>query len=97
MAFKKGNKLGKGRPKGSPNRSTEAFKNKVEELLNKLDSNLDDDLQQLTPQERVKVYIQLLEYVTPKLKRIEQEPKQEPKQELKFVVINSREELQDSM
>ncbi|MCH2046313.1 MAG: hypothetical protein MK212_19520 [Saprospiraceae bacterium] len=95
MPFKKNNKYGKGRPKGSPNKNTEAFRSKVEQLLNKLDDSLDDDLQQLTPIERVKMYIQLLEYVTPKLKRIEQEPKQEPMQELKFVVINSREELQE--
>lgn len=93
MPFKKNNKFGKGRPKGSTNKSNEIFKNRVQELLTKLDATLDEDLQQLTPQERVKMYLQLLEYVTPKLKRIEQQEPRTEDEKIEIVVIDPKDKL----
>ena len=93
MPFKKKNKFGKGRPKGSKNKSNEIFRNRVQELLTKLDATLDEDLQQLTPQERVKMYLQLLEYVTPKLKRIEEQEPRTEDEKIEIVVVDSRDKL----
>ena len=74
MAFKKGHKLGKGRPKGSGNKTTtetrEAFKKFVEDNTSKFQGWIDrvaaDD-----PEKALKLVIDTAEYILPKLSRTE--------------------------
>jgi hypothetical protein len=69
--FTKGNTLGKGRKKGSKNRSTEevrtAFQTLVENQLNQLEK----DLMQLEPKDRLRIVIDLSKFILPTLKSTE--------------------------
>ncbi len=71
MKFQKGNDYGKGRAKGSVNRTTsnvrEAFSLLVENNLQRLQSDLDA----LSPRDRIKAISELSKYVLPQLKSIE--------------------------
>jgi hypothetical protein len=72
--FEKGNKLGKGRPKGSMNRSTEMAKLTLARLADKGLNNINEDLEKIRkkdPAEAAKIYLKLLEFVVPKLKAID--------------------------
>lgn len=66
--FKKGNP---GRPKGAANKSTEALRERVEQLLSDQFDQVLEDMATLSPKERISAYIQLLEYALPKLARTE--------------------------
>ncbi len=70
MAFKKGNKLGTGRPKGLRNKKTQESKARVEKVLSMIDQTIEEDIAELTASERVKTYVALLEYQLPKLQRV---------------------------
>ncbi len=64
-----------GRPKGSQNKIAQARKAKINEVLSRIEDDfLEGDLLALKPRERVALYANLLEYVTPKLQRVEREP-----------------------
>ena len=74
MPFEKGNKLGKGRPKGRTNRSTEMAKLTLARLADKGLNNINEDIEEIrknNPAEAAKLYIKLLEFVVPKLKAID--------------------------
>ena len=74
MPFEKGNKLGKGRPAGKLNRSTEQAKLTLARLANKGLDNITEDIDKIREQNPVKaaeIYIKLLEYVMPKLKAVD--------------------------
>lgn len=61
-----------GRPQGSQNKVTTARKQKINDLLQKIESDhLDSDIAKLTPRDRTNLYATLLEYVIPKLTRTE--------------------------
>jgi hypothetical protein len=67
--FKKGNKLSKGRPKGSKNRSSEAIR---EIILQVFDNNLDTlqyDLDAMNPFMRRKTLSDLTKYFLPALSK----------------------------
>jgi hypothetical protein len=69
MAFEKGNKLGKGRPPGQLNRSTEQAKLAVARLANSGLDALREDLEKIRkqdPLEAAKLYLKLIEYIVPK-------------------------------
>lgn len=69
--FKKGNKFGKGRPKGSKNKSTEKVR---ETFLYFVEANLDrmqEDFDQLEPKERFKILIDMAKFILPTLKAVE--------------------------
>lgn len=72
MPFEKG-KSGNpnGRPKGSANRVSEEIRNKVIAFLDENFDLVQSDLKKLEPRERIKFYIDLLQYGLPKLKSIE--------------------------
>jgi len=65
--FEHGNKFGKGRPKGSPNKRTAALRSRIEALIDSVD--LESDVAALTPSERVKMIASLIEFILPKLSR----------------------------
>ena len=68
--FKQGNKFG-GRKKGSKNKITKKIKDRLLFIVNDNMDLLQDDLDHLTPKERVKAITDLIAYTTPKLKSVE--------------------------
>lgn len=67
--FKKGNP---GRPKGSKNKTTQARKDILLEIVEHIETHyLESDLEKLSPKERMRVYMAAQEYLIPKLQRSE--------------------------
>jgi hypothetical protein len=74
MSFQKGHSLGKGRPKGALNRSSEQAKLAVARLANSGLDALREDLEKIRkedPLEAAKIYLKLIEYIVPKKASIE--------------------------
>ena len=74
MPFEKGNQLGKGRPAGGLNRSTEQAKLTIARLANRGLDNISEDLEKIRkedPLEAAKLYLKLLEYIVPKKAQME--------------------------
>ena len=71
MGFEKGNSLGKGRPKGSSNKSTAKIRNAFSKLLEDNLDQLEEDFSSLKPEQRIKYFIDLSKYVVPQLKQTE--------------------------
>ena len=69
MAFEKGNKLGVGRPQGSPNKTTTKTKEFIYHICAELETTIIEDIEVLQPIERVKIWLSLQEYLIPKLTR----------------------------
>ena len=69
MSFKKGNKYGTGRPKGSLNKTTAQMKEYLQTVSEHLEGELLSDIDVLSPSERVKLWIQIQEFFIPKLSR----------------------------
>lgn len=70
MANTTGKKFG-GRKKGTPNKETKALRKCIEELLEDQWVKILEDINELTPKERIDIIIRLLEYALPKLNRTE--------------------------
>ena len=74
MPFEKGNTHGQGRPKGSPNKSTQEIRDAYKKLL---EDNLDNmsvwlaDVAADDPQKAIDLMLKLSEYLIPKLARQE--------------------------
>jgi hypothetical protein len=69
--FTTGNKYGTGRPAGSPNKTTTRTKEYLLAISEELENTLLDDLQELHPLDRVKIWLSLQEYLLPKLGRMQ--------------------------
>lgn len=69
MPFEIGNNHGKGRPKGSQNKTTAQIKDFLMSVSEHLEGSLFDDLKELNPYDRVKVWLTIQEYLLPKLSR----------------------------
>jgi ABC-type uncharacterized transport system ATPase component len=69
MAFQKGNQHGQGRPKGSQNKTTAQIREYLMQLADAIESDLINDIELLSPGERVKTYLSIMEYLLPKLSR----------------------------
>lgn len=72
--FEIGNSVGKGRPPGKLNRSTEQAKLAVARLANSGLDALREDLEKIRlkdPLEAAKIYLKLLEYIVPKKAQLE--------------------------
>ena len=74
MAFEKGNQLGRGRPKGALNRSTEMMKLSLARATNKVKDNLPalmEDMMKKDPKGAVDITLKMLEFHLPKQSRME--------------------------
>ena len=72
--FQKGNTMGKGRPPGKLNRSTEQMKLTIARAVNNTLDSLSSDLDKIrekNPEKAVELALKLLEYQLPKLSRME--------------------------
>ena len=65
--FEKGNKIKGGRPKGTPNKVTARTKATIEMVMDNLAETIIDDLAQVNSSRRLQVYIDLMNYIKPKL------------------------------
>lgn len=72
MPFKKG-KSGnpKGKPPGTKNKVNREIRQRINDFLDENFETIEDDLKALEPRERVRFYIELLQFGLPKLKAIE--------------------------
>jgi hypothetical protein len=61
----------KGRPLNSSNTLTRTIKKMIADIVENNLENLQSDLDQMKPAERIKVIVSLLDYVSPKLRSIE--------------------------
>lgn len=71
MPFEPGNNLSKGRPKGAINKTTSETKAFLARISNKLGERIEEDLDLMEPKDRVKIWLELQEYLIPKLSRTE--------------------------
>jgi hypothetical protein len=74
MPFKPGNKLGQGRPKGSPNRSTEMMKVNVARAVNMGLDYLKEDYEKLRKEDPAKalaILTKLMDFTIPKLRAVD--------------------------
>lgn len=58
-----------GRPKGVKNKITREIQAKVEWVLGLLDETAEEDLKKMKPQERIRLWADLQEFIRPKLQR----------------------------
>jgi hypothetical protein len=82
-----------GRPKGASNKITREQKERVEWVLEVLDTNVEDDIKKMSPTERVKLWADLQEYVRPKLQRVNLDLGTDDKEirKITFVVVGESE------
>ena len=94
MPFQKGNTLGKGRPNGKLNRSTEQAKLTLARLADKGLNNISEDIDKIRKENPVKaaeIYIKLLEYVIPKLKSVDMKVEGEINNKIEKITIEIKE------
>lgn len=98
MPFKKGNKYGKGRPKGSLNRSTEQMKLTIARAVNEQLSELKSDLDKIREEDPAKalaISIKLMEYTIPKLKAMDVKLEADVKQQIEKVTVEIKSNKDD--
>ena len=80
-----------GRPKGSPNKITSEQKERIEWVLELLDETLEDSIRKLKPKDQVDLWMNLQEYIRPKLQRMNVDlgPAQDKLTKITFEVIQS--------
>jgi hypothetical protein len=92
MPFQPGNKLGKGRPIGALNRSTEQMKLNIARATNRVLDDLPSILEKLIkedPRAAVDLSIKLLEFNIPKLSRTEMRAEIEQKIQQVTIQVNN--------
>ena len=90
MPFEKGNKLGKGRPRGKINRSTEMAKLTLARLADKGLNNINEDIENIrktNPVKAAELYIKLLEFVVPKLKAVDMKLEADVKSKIEKIKV----------
>ncbi len=60
----------RGKPRGTPNRITRQNKERVEWVLELLEENLEQNVLKLKPKDQVDLWMNLQEYIRPKLQRM---------------------------
>lgn len=74
MAFQKGNKAGKGRPKGTPNKTTAEIKEIITRIVGNQLEHIEKDLEKIRksdPAEAMRLSSKFIDYVLPKQTRME--------------------------
>lgn len=71
MPFQKGNRYGKGRPRGTTKLLQEADKNHLEKVISLLLESAEEDIAKLSPNQRISALLKFLEYRLPKLRSME--------------------------
>lgn len=86
--FGKGNP---GKPKGAVNKTTYEEKQRIEWVLQLLDESLEDNLSRLRPKEQIELWLNLQEYVRPKLQRMNLDisPSDDKVSKITFEVLRS--------
>ena len=81
------------KPKGSPNKVTIEMKQRIERVLEILDESLETDLMALSPKEKVQLWMDLQEFIRPKLQRSQTDltTKGNEITKITFEVLNGRE------
>lgn len=69
--FQKGNTLGKGRARGSKNKATTEVRQSFQTLVEGSLQQLEDDLRQLEPKDRLRIIIDLSKFFLPVLKSVD--------------------------
>lgn len=95
--FEPGNKISKGRPKGSVNRSSEMMKLNVARATNMVLDNLSTDLdkiRQRDPEAAINIALKLLEFSLPKLSRTEM--KADINQRIEQITVNVTQKILDN-
>ncbi len=86
-----------GREKGTPNKVTEnirkVFSNAIE---NYLSTTFEKDLKVLKPEQRIKIYLALSEFIIPKMQRIETNS-MENEYKIKSYIIGCAAEVRDKL
>ena len=59
-----------GKPKGARNKITSEQKERVEKVLSLLDETLEDSIRKLKPKDQVDLWMNLQEFIRPKLQRM---------------------------
>jgi hypothetical protein len=71
MAFKKGQSGNpSGKPKGAINKTTKEIRETITHIVSNNIDTIQKDLDELSPKDRVKVLVDLIQYITPKLKAV---------------------------
>lgn len=89
--FEKGNKLGKGRPPGVPNRTTEQAKLTIQRAVNGVLDTMSKDLEEIKKKDPVRAMelaIKLLEYSIPKLKSVDVKGTMEVNQKIQQISVH---------
>ena len=77
MPFKEGNNLGKGRPKGASNKTTETIKQTIAEIVAAFSKDdLIKDLHEMSPSRRVAALQDYCKYLIPTMKAVELDNKE---------------------
>ena len=98
--FLKGHKsLSPGRPKGSETKERKRIRAMISELILGCFENIEQDIQQMPPKERVSALLGLMEYCVPKLQRVEYKEEQDKTIDKVDIVVHhtSAKSLQESM
>ena len=86
--FKPGNL---GRPKGIPNKLTLEKKQRLDMIIEIIEEHLEEKIASLKPKEQIDLWIQLQEYVRPKLQRVNVDigPAEDKLTKITFEVIHT--------
>ena len=80
-----------GRPKGATNKITREYKERVEWVLELLDETLEESIEKLKPKDKVDLWMNLQEFIRPKLQRMNVDitPPDDKLTKITFEVIKS--------
>lgn len=88
-----------GRKKGTPNKVTVIQKQRIEMVLNGMNRTIESKIAKLKPKEFVDLWLQLQEYIRPKLARYELSsgPKEDPMTSITFNVVHSNDVIEEKI
>ena len=88
MPFKKGISGNiSGRKKGSVNKNKLLLRNRINDFLELNFDIIIDDINKMDPKDRIRSYIELLNYTLPKLKAVETTTPEETPEQFKPIII----------